>query len=234
MARKTSDSLGSGLTRFELIAGWCYLPVYLILLSVLLQNVFRWLGLEMTEIRLNLAYFVINFLAVLLIFHRFLRQRFFGSGFWNFIQAGILGFVFYYAGTWAIQYAVEHLGGSLTLYNNNTVAEMIGMNRYGMLAISVVLAPVIEETLIRGLVFGSLRRATRVMAYIVSIVLFSLMHSWQYFGFYPTGSVLLSCLAYVPASAALAWTYEKSGTIWCPIVLHAVINALSFTALTLS
>ena len=60
------------------------------------------------------------------------------------------------------------------------------------------------------------------------------MHSWQYFGFYPTGSVLLSCLAYVPASAALAWTYEKSGTIWCPIALHAVINALSFTALTLS
>ena len=29
-------------------------------------------------------------------------------------------------------------------------------NRYVMLAISVVLAPVIEETLLRGLVFGSI------------------------------------------------------------------------------
>jgi membrane protease YdiL (CAAX protease family) len=187
----------------------------------------------MTEIRLNAAYFAINFIAVLLIFHRFLRQRFFGRGFWTFVEAGLLGFAIYYFGTEAVRFAVERLGGSLTLYNNNTVAEMIGANRYIMLAVSVVLAPVIEETLIRGLVFGSVRAASLVMAYIVSIVLFCLMHNWQYFGFYPTASVLLSCLAYVPASFALAWSYQKSGTIWCPIALHAVINALSFGALTL-
>ena len=231
MARRSSDSIGTGLTKSELIAGWCYLPVYLVLLSVALQYVFGWLGLETTELRVNIAYFAINFAAVLLIFHRFLRQRFFGNGFWNFIQTLILGFVFYWAGTWAIEWIVTKLGGSLTLYNNDTVSDMISMDRYVMLAVTVVLAPITEETLIRGLVFGSVRRASRAMAYIVSILVFSLMHNWQYFGFYPTLSVLLSCLAYVPAAAALAWTYEKSGTIWGSIALHAVINALSFFSL---
>ena len=37
--------------------------------------------------------------------------------------------------------------------------------------------------------------------------------------------VLLSCMPYLPASVALAWTYEKAGTIWAPITLHALINA---------
>ena len=110
-------------------------------------------------------------------------------------------------------------------------AETVGMvlqNRYVMLAISVVLAPVIEETLLRGLVFGSIRAASRPMAYITSIFIFTMMHNWQYFGLYPFGSMLLSCLAYVPASAALCWTYEKAGTIWAPITIHAIINAISF------
>ena len=105
---------------------------------------------------------------------------------------------------------------------------MVLQNRYVMLAISVVLAPVIEETLLRGLVFGSIRAASRPMAYITSIFIFTMMHNWQYFGLYPFGSMLLSCLAYVPASAALCWTYEKAGTIWAPITIHAIINAISF------
>ena len=97
-----------------------------------------------------------------------------------------------------------------------------------MLAVTVFLAPIIEETLVRGLVFGSIQPTSRVMAYLVSVVLFTLMHNWQYFGLYPFGSMLLSCLAYVPASAALCWTYEKAGTIWAPITIHAIINAISF------
>ena len=46
----------------------------------------------------NLIYFAVNLAVVLIIFHDFLRQRFFGPGFWNFVQAIILGFVLYYVG----------------------------------------------------------------------------------------------------------------------------------------
>ena len=37
MARKASNSMSSRLTRFETIAGWLYLPFYLIILNLLLQ-----------------------------------------------------------------------------------------------------------------------------------------------------------------------------------------------------
>ena len=96
-----------------------------------------------------------------------------------------------------------------------------------------VFAPVIEETLVRGVVFGTIRPASRVLAYIVSALLFTLMHNWQYFGLHPFLSILLSCLPYIPASVALAWVYEKAGTIWAPITLHALINAMSFGLLNL-
>ena len=92
----------------------------------------------------------------------------------------------------------------------------------------------IEETLLRGLVFGSIRPASRVVAYITSVFIFTMMHNWQYFGVHSATQVLLSCLAYIPASAALCWTYEKAGTIWASITVHAIINAISFGVLTLT
>ena len=54
------------------------------------------------------------------------------------------------------------------------------------------------------------------------------------FALYPAGKVLLSCIPYLPASVALAWTYEKAGTIWASISLHAIVNALSFGLLQLN
>lgn len=233
MARKPSHSLQCGLTKAETIAGWCYLPFYLVLLGVIIQYACSWLSIPLTELTLNIVYFVINLTVVLIIFRRFLRQRFFGGSFWLFVQAVILGFVLYYASTYAIDLIVNLLGGTLTLYNNDTVAGLVDAGYYVMMFITIILAPIIEETLVRGLVFGSIHGVSRLMAYILSCIIFTLMHSWQYFGAYPLGSVLLSCLPYIPASIALAWVYEKSGTIWASITLHALINAISFGVLSL-
>ena len=231
---KSYYSLGRGLSRAEAIAGWCYLPFYLVLLSAGIQYAAALLHLSLSALTINIVYFSINLLFVLLVFRNFLLQRFFGSGFWNFVQALILGFVLYYAGTWVLQFALTKLAPGFTIYNNETVGSLISDNEYIMMAVTIILAPVIEETLVRGLVFGSIRPTSRVMAYIVSVVLFTLMHNWQYFLLYPAGKVLLSCIPYLPASVALAWTYEKAGTIWAPITLHALINALSFGLLQLN
>ena len=99
MARKASNSMSSRLTRFETIAGWLYLPFYLIILNLLLQLANEKLSLGMSALTINIAYFAINLAATLLIFHGFLRQSYFGGSFWNFVQAVVLGFALYYAGT---------------------------------------------------------------------------------------------------------------------------------------
>lgn len=148
---KSYYSLGRSLSRAEAIAGWCYLPFYLVLLSAGIQYLAAALHVSLTALTINIIYFSINLLFVLLVFRNFLLQRFFGSGFWNFVQALILGFALYYAGTWAVQ-ALEHLlAGQVTIYNNETVNDLIFDNRYVMLAVSVIFAPVIEETLVRRL-----------------------------------------------------------------------------------
>ena len=229
MARKTSSArLGFSLRKAERIAGWLWLPFYLVLLSPIVQYVLKLLSIDYSPITLNLIYFVLNLAAVLIIFHRFLCQRFFGSSFWNFVQALILGFVLYYAVTKLIQFAVTKLVGDFTIYNNETVTALISENRTVMLVVSVLFAPIIEETLIRGLVFGSLHPTSRALAYIMSGLIFVLMHNWQYFGLYPAKDIALSCLPYIPAAVALGWTYEKADTIWAPITLHALINAMSY------
>lgn len=221
------------LTQTETILGWLWLPVYLVFLSWGLQALFSLLKIEYTTFALNIVYFSVNLLFVVLVFRRFLQQRFFGSGFWNFVQALILGFALYAAATWLIRFLLTRLSWELTIYNNDAIADLVNVNRYVMLAVTVIAAPIIEETLLRGVVFGSLRSTGRVPAYAVSCVIFIFMHVWQFFGVYPFGSVLLNCLAYIPAALALCWTYEKSGTIWGSITLHALINAASFGLLEL-
>ena len=231
---KSYYSLGRSLSRAEAIAGWCYLPFYLVLLSAGIQYLAAALHVSLTALTINIIYFSINLLFVLLVFRNFLLQRFFGSGFWNFVQAIILGFVLYYAATWAVRFALDKLAPGYTIYNNETVGELVLADRRAMSFVTIILAPIIEETLVRGLVFGSLHRTSRWLAYIVSCFLFVFMHNWQYFALYPAGSVLLSCVPYIPAAVTLGWVYEKSSTIWAPITLHALINAMSVGVLTLS
>ena len=151
MARKASHAISYRLTKFETIAGWLYLPFYLLILNLLLQLANVKFSLGMTALTMNLVYFAVNLLAVLLIFHGFLRQSFFGGSFWNFVQALVLGFAMYYAGTWVLQFALSRLAPGFTIYNNETVGSLISDNQYVMLAVTVFLAPIIEETLVRGL-----------------------------------------------------------------------------------
>ncbi len=227
MARTPHFPLQARLTQAERIAGWCYLPFYLVLLSSIIQSVCAWLSIPLSMLALNLVYQAINLTAVLIIFRHFLRQRFFGSSFWLFVQAIILGAVLYYAGTGLIDLIAGLLHVKLHLYNNDTVVSLVHENQYLMMAVTLFLAPIVEETLVRGLVFGSVYETSPAMAYILATVLFTLMHTWQYLGAYPLESVLLSCLPYIPASISLCWVYKKSGTIWASVTLHALINAVS-------
>ncbi len=226
MARSSSAAL-PGMSRAARIAGWCWLPVYLVGLSFFLNWADRALGLGMDTVTMNIVYFCVNLAAVLVIFRNFLRQAFFGRSFWDFLQALVLGAAIHYGGTYLVGWAATRLGVSLTLYNNDTVAGLLGSGGTAMLVMTVLAAPIIEETLVRGLVFGSIRAGSRAVAYIAATAVFVFMHTWQYFLAYDPVSVAYSALPYIPAAVALCFTYEKSGSIWAAISLHAIINAVS-------
>jgi membrane protease YdiL (CAAX protease family) len=83
-----------------------------------------------------------------------------------------------------------------------------------------VIAPLAEEPLFRGLVLGGLaQRAPFAAAAVVSSLLFALTHG-------------VGVLAPIFAlGLGLAYLYRRTGTLWAPILAHALVNAISLVLL---
>lgn len=227
MSSAKSHSLGPGLSTAEQVAGFCYLPFFVMLLSLCIHWVAGLLGLTLSHLQSNIAYFVINFVMIWVIFHGFLTRSFRAIRFWELVQALILGLCLYYAMLSLFEAIVTLLDLHIQSFNDDAVVSLVHQSKWFMTLCSVVLAPVVEETLVRGLLFGSIRPKSRITAYLVTIIFFSVIHVWQYFIDQDFTAVVLCALQYIPAGIALGWTYEKSGTIWGPIFLHMIINAIS-------
>lgn len=220
--------LRPGMTTPQLVCGFCYLPFYLVLLSLGLQLGMQLLGVEVTNFRLNALYFSINFVVILLVYHRFFWYSLRQTNGWVFLQTLILSIVFYYVANWLLAWLLLRLAPAFQNPNNANVTSLATAHFWPMAVFSVIFAPVVEETLVRGVVFGAFHRKSRIAAYAASILLFSIMHTWGYFGRVSLGTLAISALQYVPASLALGWAYEKSGSILTPMALHCFINAVSF------
>lgn len=84
-----------------------------------------------------------------------------------------------------------------------------------------VLAPVIEELLYRGYLYGSIKRFSHpVFAAILSSALFTVIH--------------MNLLALVPLfvlSLILTWLYEFTKCLWVPILVHAFFNTFNILAM---
>ena len=60
MANAKSRSLGPSLSTAEQVAGFCYLPFYVILLAMGIRWLSGLLDLSLTELQINAVYFVLN------------------------------------------------------------------------------------------------------------------------------------------------------------------------------
>jgi len=229
MTNARSSNIGPQLTNAQIIAGYLYLPFYVALLSWGLYSLSDMLSLPLTELQLNACWFFLNTLFVWVIFHKFLLRSLRRIRFWELVQACILGFVFYYAGTWLFHFMIDLLNIRIVSFNDQAVQSLATDNYWVTVVCSVILAPMVEETLVRGLIFGSIRPKSRIAAYLASMVFFSLMHVWSYVPTEGLVPVLLAAAQYIPASIALGWTYEKANTIWAPIIVHMAINAISMS-----
>ena len=52
-----------------------------------------------------------------------------------------------------------------------------------------------------------------------------------FLGTVPWVDLLLNFLQYVPAGIALGWAYERADSIWAPITMHLIINAIAMLSL---
>lgn len=228
MAKTVSRSLGPEMSRGEQIGGLIYLPFYVIFVALWLGILNGLLGLNLTDLQINVCYFTINTVVICIVFRKFLVRSLRAIRFWPLVQAVILGFVLYYASNFVLNLILTVLKLEVTNMNNETVNSLAEQNGPVMIFCGVVLAPLVEETLVRGVIFGSIHRKNRYAAYIVSTLFFAGIHVWQYLLVQSPRDVLLAALQYLPAGIALGWTYEKAGTIWGNIALHMIVNAIAF------
>lgn len=201
------------------IAGWVYFPIHVAVLpltiGVLLMAV---LGKLPSDVTCNVWYYLIGLVFTLAVMWRFLHRSF------DTMAGSILrciGMMLAAYGIDVLLSLVLQLGtgliGELPVPNNDAVTGLAKVDYKRMTAVAVLMAPLVEECLFRGVVFGTIRPHSRFWAYAVSIALFSLYHVWQYVVMYGDPKLLLSALAYVPVSAALTFCYEQTRSIWPPV-----------------
>jgi membrane protease YdiL (CAAX protease family) len=84
-----------------------------------------------------------------------------------------------------------------------------------LVLLAVTAAPLFEEIIFRGLVFGGLRRSMGFgAAAVLSGLVFAVVHT-------PVAALPVFVLA-----LGAAWAYEKSAMLLAPIVAHAVYNGV--------
>ncbi len=231
------DRFKSPMRKSERIIGNLYIPVHIFLLPWLLvyiyTNVLHDMDVVLESPNLNLIYYIISFVFVIIFLFRFLKDSFSDllDNIIPSLQAIALAYFLNYIAVYLVTLLLSYIADSAPNPNTQEIISQTKLNANAMIVVAVILAPIVEETLFRGALFGTLRSKSRLLAYIVSALAFSVYHLWQYFlgGF--EWPMLLYLLQYIPPSIALCWCYERSGSIWAPVVLHALVNFVSIRIL---
>lgn len=221
--------MGRGETLFGLIyivAQIFFLPVILMQGNALLPNPFN-------DAQLNFISFALNFICITVAFRRYLIHslRTVFANISKCLQISGLGFALYWGCSILVNILILSIDPDFSNVNDDTISIMTGDNYMLMSVGTVILVPVVEETLYRGVVFGGLFRKSKVLAYMISILVFSAIHVVGYIGLFPPVRLILCFLQYLPAAFFLGWAYEKSGTIWSPILIHTTVNLIGMLAM---
>lgn len=213
--------------------GFAYLVFDVFFLPSLLVGVNGLVSHPLNGALLNFLYFSINCLATVTIFGRFLKKNFLRFG--RFPRETLLyaaaGFGTYWLCNCLLTALLQAVFPNYVNLNDSSVAQMLDTSPVFMIIGTVFLAPIAEELLHRGLVFGVLCEKKPIVAYWVSALFFGMIHVLSYVGTYPAAHLLLALIQYLPAGLVLAWCYRRSGCIFTPILIHIAANAASIILL---
>lgn len=213
--------------------GWCYLPMHALILPALVMLYTEFGGSIASEVAVNIAYYALGIVVLAAVFLPYLRREFdiLLDRLFFCVRTMIGGFFIMYALTSAATALLLLFESVLQNPNDAQAMEMMKENFGVVKGLSVFVAPIVEEVLFRGVLFGSLRKRGRGKAYIISALVFGLYHVWQSAALSGDWTLLLYAVQYLPVAVVLNWCYERSGTLWTSIFYHIIYNAAAFSLL---
>ena len=216
------------MTRRETLFGWTYLLLSMFVLPVILLLINAFLSNPLSETEINLIYLGSNFLVVMLIFRQFFIASIMAAleKPWRCLRFAAIGFALYYLFSFGIGTIILLIQPEFSNVNDETVMDLFQEHTSLMAFTTILLVPITEELLYRGLLFQGFQRKSRLFAYCLSVLVFAGIHVMGYIGKYDLLTLALCFVQYLPAGIALAWAYEKSDTIIAPILMHITINQI--------
>ena len=225
------------MTYGEQIAGVVFFVIYLLVLPFVTNPLFdlagRLLAVSISAAMRDVLYYYILFAVTIIIFHGFLARtsRHLMDNLGGACKTAAAGLVGLYGLNELVYRLTNLIFTNRTNLNDTTISAQIDDAPHMTLLIVIFLAPFVEEVLFRGLVFGNLKSRSRALAYVVSCLLFALLHVWQFAVVKQDVTYFLLMIQYLVPGLVLAWAYDHSGTLWASIGLHAAVNALSVWAM---
>lgn len=217
------------MTRKEAYYGFVYLIVQFFLLPPVISLILPFLPETINDAQLNFAYYLVNFIAIAVILRKFLWQNLDRMSMYPgyLFRVVLLGLARYLVLNSLVGALLLRLDPGYFNANDSAIAEMVQSELTLIAAGTILLVPLAEECMFRGLIFGNLRKYNRAIAYLVSVTAFSVIHITGYLGVYTPMQLLISFLSYLPAGLCLARAYEEADTIFAPILIHAAVNAIA-------
>lgn len=172
-----------------------------------------------------LSTFVITFPILRVAHERFTSQPL------KHLKIAVLTFPMLLTSSLILNFLIAQFLGLFTSGNQAQIESLF--QDYPSLVIfqALIYAPLLEELVFRGYIFGSLRKHSKWLAFLISSLLFGTAHlltgasfAWTDLWFLPVYSVM---------GYFLALAYERSGSLYTPMLVHFLNNLVGILSLTL-
>ena len=215
------------LTLGECVRGLALAFLYLCVFPFAMAWVQRTGGVELPVAETNVIYYFISVLLVFLLFWLFLKRNF--TLLLDRLPENLWGAAVGLAGWVVLDGLARLIPLPVANPNDITYAMEYLLSPRATVVILVVLMPIVEEMLFRGLLFGTLLRYSRGLAYAVSVLVYAFFCVWQFVFSYGQVDLryLLLAVQYLPAALALCWCYDHGGSLWGAVLLHMAVNGLT-------
>ncbi|MEG0365911.1 MAG: type II CAAX endopeptidase family protein [Coprobacillus sp.] len=213
------------------------LPLYLYCGSIIFNAILKFIIVTFSiEMDLNTANAILNLISdlVMLIIVLFIMKDFlivqwkdfFKNKKDNLVYGCLIGVGLIYAGSFIGGILTALFGGGQMSENQALIETITKSSPVLMIITTVLLAPILEEIIFRGILFGWAYEINPKLAHFISAFVFALLH------------IILALLAgnvaewiqifsYFLMAIVLSYLYEKTNNIFVPVLTHTLNNLIT-------